>query len=115
MPISLLDTFTKTATIAAGGTTSDTVDLEGYTLAAVYMPAAFTGTALAVQAAPSRGGAFLPVHKDDGTAVSITAAASRVVGIDLAAGTLAALRYVQLVSNAAEAGERALTLLLKRA
>lgn len=117
MPPSILDVLTKTVTIPAGQTESTTLDLESYTLAAVYMPAVFSGTSLSIKAAPTPDGTFLPLHTDatGGAAVSIVVAANRCVGIDSSAGALAALRYIRFVSSASEAADRTLTLLLKQA
>lgn len=103
----------KTATIASGATESDAIDLGGYALAALHMPAAFTGSAITVMAAPTLTGTYQALYADS-VQVSLEVAASRVVafGGDEAMA-IAACRFIKLVSGSAEAAARSITLLLK--
>lgn len=100
------------AVIANGATESGVVDLSYYKLAAIQIPA-MTGTTLTFKAAESANGTFYPVYKDDGTLATLTVSGGRIVAVDIVAGSLAALRYIKLVSGASEAAERTLTLFLK--
>lgn len=101
------------ATIADAATTSNAVDLRWHRLYAVYVPATFEGTTLAVHASDGLDGTYFPLYDDAGTAVSLTVAASRVVGIDSAAGAMAAVRYIKLVAGTAQTGPTTLVLLAK--
>lgn len=87
------------ATIANGASQSGEIDLGSGRLLAIFMPAAWTAAALTFLAAHESGGTFQDVYGDDGTEESVTAAASRVISIDDAAGVLASLRYIKLRSG----------------
>lgn len=109
----------KTVTIAASGSVTDEIDLGGYRLAAIHMPAAWTAAAITFTAAPTTGGTFTDVHDNAGTEVSITTAASRTVILATdVAENLEGLAYIKLRSGTsatpvAQAAERSLTLVLK--
>lgn len=113
-------TATKTVTIAAGATgLSGEVDLQGYQMAAIQMPDTWTAANITFQAATASGGTFQNVYDDFGGEVTVIAAASRCITIDLAALKLAALRYIKLRSGTAavpvdQTAPRTLTLILKR-
>lgn len=116
--MSLGMTVVKTAVIANGASLSAEVDLEGYKIVAVQMPAGWDAAALTFQASATSGGTFGNVYDDSGTEVSATVAASRVVGMDYIAGALAALRFIKLRSGTSgsavnQTAERTLTLILK--
>lgn len=92
-----------TVTIANGQTVSNSVDLGEGALVGIQMPAAFTGVALTLQASHNDS-TYVQVTSKDGTAYTITVAASKY--ITLPPADLAGLRYVKLVSGAAEGGAR---------
>lgn len=111
-------TTTITATIAISTSLSAVVDLEGYHYLAIQMPAEWTTADLTFQASSTSGGTFADVYDDAGLEISAKAAASRVIGIDLAVVKLAALRYLKIRSGTTatpvnQAAERTLTLILK--
>ena len=54
----------KTATFALGASESGVIDLEGYQLAAFYMPAAWDAAVISFLSAPTADGAFEPVYAD---------------------------------------------------
>ncbi|MDE2029603.1 MAG: hypothetical protein KGI97_03460 [Alphaproteobacteria bacterium] len=101
---------TVTATIASSATTSGTCSLGGLRLFGMITPAALTGTALTILASAD-GVNFAPLYDITGAQVSIAAAPSRYIALDPV--LYAALPYVKLVSNAAEAAARDITLVLR--
>lgn len=97
-----------TATIANGQTKSGAVDLGGRTLQGIFTPGALTGTALTFEAAPTADGTYVPVRKEDGSAYTLTVAASRYTRVD--ATLFAGLRFIKVVSGSSEGAERVLNL-----
>lgn len=113
------NTTTRTVTIAASASLSGEIDLEGFTLAAIEMPAAWTAANLTLQAASASGGTFQDLKDDAGAEVTITAAAAIMIGLDAVAPEVAALRFLKLRSGTsaapvAQAAARTLTLVLKK-
>lgn len=109
---------TKTATIAINASLSGEVDLEGFTLVSIIMPAAWTAANLTFQASDVTGGTFQDVYDDQGVEVTVQAAASRSIGIDLLAGALAGFRFIKIRSGTTgtpvnQAAARTLTLAVK--
>lgn len=113
------DYTTKTVTIAAGATgLSEEVDLEGYALMAIQMPDAWEAAVLTFLGATATGGTFQSVYDDQGNEVTVQAAASRCIGVDVAAGALAAIRFLKIRSGTAavpvdQTVSRTITLVLK--
>jgi hypothetical protein len=93
--------------IANGAQLSDAVDLLGFTLCAVETPAAFTGTAITFEVSNDNS-TFVPVHKEDGNAYSITVAASRATIVDIQ--KFRGFRYLKIKSGSAEAAARTVVL-----
>ena len=79
--MAVAETNKFTCTIADSATDSDQVDITGYTLCGVFLPAAFDGTALKFKAAPTAGGTDYVVNDGAGD-LSLTVAASKYVAID---------------------------------
>ena len=100
----------KTATIANGATVSDVVDLGPSALLAIEMPAAFTGTTLAIHGCSTSGGTYGLINLP-GFTNPVTVAASGKYSIDplLTAGW----PYIKVVSSGAEGASRAVTLLIR--
>ena len=90
-------------TISSGGTVSSALELGvGRTVLALVTPSALTGTALSFQA--SVDGSTYNTVTDEGSAYSVTAAASRFISIK--AGLLAGARYIKVVSGSSEGADR---------
>ena len=102
---------TTTATIANGATTSGVVELGASAVLGIEMPAAFTGTALAIHGASASGGTYAPLRDSGGTALSITTAAGYRHYIDplITAGWA----YIKVVSGSTEGGSRVITLTVR--
>ena len=115
---------TKTATILSGTSQSNAIDLEGYQLAALIMPAAWTASSgITFLAAATIDGTYGPVVDDSGIEVKVTAFAGGAAGTIIALATnalaLASLRFIKLRSGIAgtevnQAADRVITLSLKR-
>lgn len=108
----------KTVTIANGASLSGEVDLEGFALVGIIMPAAWTAAVLTFAAASGSGGTFNPVYDDAGVEVSAQAAAARSIGVDSAAVALASFRFLKVRSGTSGAAvnqdaDRTITLVLK--
>ena len=111
---------TKTATFALNGTQSNAIDLEGYQLAALIMPAAWTASGgITFLASDTLDGTYQPLYDDIGIEVSVVVAASKNTAIVSAAIALATARFVKIRSgNAAtpvnQTAARTITLSFKR-
>lgn len=106
------------ATILSGASLSDVLDLDGQVIAAVVMPAAFTGTALTFQACDTSDGTFQNVYDDAGTELSASVGQGKVIVNKSILESLAALRYIKIRSGSAasptaEGADRALVILTK--
>lgn len=97
-------------TIANGQTKSAVVNLNGFTLVGILLPAAFTGTALTFEASID-GSNFFPVKKSDGNSVSYTVAQGTFVAVD--PKDFYGVQYLKVVSGTSEAGARTLNLAVK--
>ena len=98
-------TNVKTVTIASGATgQSAEIDLTGFTLGAIVMPAAWTTANLTVLAATKTtadGGTYLPVYDEYGSEYVITASTSRTIVFPATPCALAPLRFIKLRSGTA--------------
>lgn len=106
-----VDVYYTTVTIASSGTISGVADLYGYSLLGIVTPAAMDGTAFTVQASHDNS-TFNVMYDTDGTALSITSAASRYIA--LAPQDFASVRYLKLVSGTTETSERTITLAIRK-
>ena len=97
-------------TIPDGGTTTPALDLSDYLLSGIVCPAEFDGTTITFTAARTPEGTYRPVYNTDGTALTVTTAASRHIAI--VPETFAGVRYVKLVAGTAQTGATTLTLVL---
>ena len=111
----------KSVKIASGGSQSEAVDLEHYELAGLIMPSAWTAAAITLLAADGPNATFAQVVDDAGTELSITVAASQIIGIgtEVKQGAVRALKWVKLRSGTAgvpvnQAADRTIHLLLTR-
>ena len=98
----------KVATITSGTTVSAAIDLGGTQLCGLYMPAAFTGTTIKIQTAPSLAGTYTPVQSA-GADYALTVGANKYVPVENLA-ILAGVRFIKLQSSASEAADRTITL-----
>lgn len=106
-------TSSTTVTIASGATTSAPVDVGEWLVAGIVTPAALTGTAFTFTAsARAETGTYRTCFDAAGTAISVAAAADRHILIE--PQTFAGAGWLKLVSNAAEAAAREVTVVLHR-
>lgn len=104
-----IDTYDLVAVIPTGQTTSQQVDLSGVDPCGLFLPAAFTGTALKFLAAPASDGTFLPLKDGSGNDYAlVVSAGSYVIIPDLQA--FAGVRWLRLVSSATEAADRSIVI-----
>ena len=104
----------KTATILGGGEYSTEIDLEGFKEMAIAMPASWKTATLSVLAASATGGTFNPVYDSDGTKLTLSVDANRVISLTAAeASLLKALRFIKFQASVTQPATRVLTILLK--
>lgn len=109
--------FDRKADFAANVQPSSPVNLRGYALRGVIVPAGWNGTSLTFKAAPSEITdanltAALSVFDDAGNAVTVTIAASRYVvfGTEVAEKLNALGDFIIVINNATQAAAASLTL-----
>lgn len=94
-------------TIASSGTESTILDRQHYPYLTLEIPGTFDGTAITFKGAKDDGGTFNNIRDEAGVLISIALnAAGGWHSLDDALAELAPFRYLQLVSNATETGER---------
>ena len=97
--------------IASSGTTSPEIDLGGTELVGIQLDATMTGTAMTFQAALVSGGTYQAVQDGSGSAISITIASGKYIGIDPT--HFRGVRFLKLVSGSSEASTRNITVIGK--
>lgn len=105
----------ETATILAGESLSDEIDISGYSLVGIKLPSVFEGSSVTFQASDVTGGTFYNVYDSAGNEFSATVRASSVV-TDLP--ELAPLRFIKIRSGTAgtpvvQVSNREIVVLLK--
>jgi len=100
----------KNAVIAASGTKSAAIPLNGFVPVGIYFPATFTGTAVTFEACDTEDGTYRPVYNSAG-AVSYTIAQARFYALD--PKDFAGINFLKIVSGATEGAERTLVVALK--
>lgn len=104
-------TMQKKLTIANGQTVSDACDVQGWILAAIGIPAAFTGASLTFQGDIDGSGTYQSIVDSAGTAYTVTlGGANRIVLPRSSDPVLTGVISLKIVSASAEAAERVVTL-----
>lgn len=94
------------ATILNGQSDSDTVSLNGTSIAGLYVPSAFTGTELTFQASFD-GTNFFVVQDGLGTAIAVTVSPS--IYVPLSPQSFYGIRNLRIISGSPEASDRVLS------
>lgn len=102
------------ATILSGTALSGAIDLRAASLAKIQMPASWTAANLTFQVSYD-GTTFANLYDEAGNEITVTAAASRVIAVDV--GTFIGARYLKVRSGTAgtpvnQGADRALQLSL---
>lgn len=100
----------STAIIPISDTVSNAVDLGEMAVVGLQVPSAITSTALTFQAS-SDGGTYAAVTKVDGTAYSVTVAASKYIVIPPA--DLAGIRFLKVIAGTTETAARTIILTVR--
>lgn len=107
------------ANIASGASLSDVIDIEDAKHITLQMPATWTTASIYI-AGTVDGTNYYPVTDSGGVEVDLVASASKLIGIDLAALSIAALRFIKIGSctgtsatPANQAGARVIYVALK--
>lgn len=98
------------ATIASSAQESSAIACGGMALVGIYLPAAFTGTALTFEACTTVGGTYQPVFNSAG-AVSYTVAQGNYYAID--PKDFQGIQFLKIKSGTAEGAARTLNCVLK--
>ena len=101
----------KIITIANGQTASAAIKLEGRTLCGLFIPSAFTGTAITFEASRYAETTFISMFDGSGVAISKTVAQGQYIVLN--PQDFAGINYIKVVSGSAEAAEREIALALK--
>lgn len=101
----------KTITIPNGATTSNAVDIGGYTLVGFTLPATMTSIALSWQVSTSLAGAYVGIYDSAGNQLSNVIAGGRFYAV--ASTTSHGLQFIRAVAGGAEGAQRVITLHLK--
>lgn len=96
---------TQTVTVASGNTTSDNVNLNGFGMVGLILPAALTSTAMTFTGSQD-GTNFTALYNTAGTQLAITIAASRLVLFS--PGDFVGINFVQLITGTAEGADRSI-------
>jgi hypothetical protein len=105
-------TISAAATLLASTEKTAAIDLSGFTLVGIKLPATFTGTAITFEASDAIDGTFVAVKSTtSGTALSYTVAQNTWVALD--PKDFYGLNFIKIVSGSDEAANRALVLSLK--
>ena|SRR5882724_101871 len=99
-----------TITIASGQTVSNAIDLGEMCLCGIQTPSALTSTAFTFQGS-SDNSTFCAMTTQDGTAISVTVAASKLIMLPPA--NFAGVRYLKVVAGSAEGADRNIILLVR--
>ncbi len=95
--------------IAASGTKSAAINLKGFTLCGVILPATFTGTALTFEVSDAIDGTFVPLKSTtSGSALSYTVAQATYAAID--PKDFQGVQFLKVVSGSTEGSARTLKL-----
>lgn len=88
------------AHFAAGGTLTEMLDVGSGILAGILIGGTWTTANITLQGTPEADASKLQnMYDDTGTEISITAAASRAIGLDTVAGALAPWPYLRIRSG----------------
>jgi hypothetical protein len=105
-------TTTKAAAIANGQQSSGALDLAGFTLVGILLPAAFTGVALTFEVSSAIDGTYVALKTGTGgSALSYTVVQGSFAAINPV--DFQGVRFLKVKSGSAEGGARSLTLMLK--
>lgn len=97
--------------IANGAQSSSAIDLKGFVLAGIKLPAVFTGTALTFEVSDAIDGTFQPLYDASNALVSMTVAQGRWYAVDPA--NFQGVQFLKIKSGSAEGGARTLTVSLR--
>ncbi len=98
----------KQTTIANGATTSEDVDLSGFTLAGVLIPVAMTGSTLTFQGTVDKVN-YYDIKNTAGTAISITLSTTGIYKLN--AADFIGIDNLRIVSASAEGALRTITVI----
>lgn len=97
--------------ISSGTATSENLSAGGRFPCALFMPAAWTAANITFEASPD-GSTWYPVHLADGTAYTLTVAASRF--ISLTTEYFFGAKHIRVVSSVNQGADRTITLMMAR-
>lgn len=102
------------ATIANGGTDSNTIDMNGFSVVGIIIPT-ITNAAITPKVSAD-GTTFFPLKEKDGSTTLEIAASTGGFAVDADfCARLSGYRYLKLVSGASQGAERVITVIVARA
>ena len=106
--------FTKSITIASGGTTSEAIPTYHGTILGFRTPAALTSTAITFTGSATATGTFVPIYDSEGNQVSVTVTTSR--GYTLSGSDADAILghpFIKFVGGSAEGADRSISVTIR--
>jgi len=94
---------TQSVTIASGGTTSEVVNLNGFGMVGIILPAALTSTSMTFTGSQDNV-TYSALYNVAGTQLAITVATSRIVLFS--PGDFVGINYLKLIAGSAEGADR---------
>lgn len=113
MPLTSDNTRVHTVTIANGGTLSDAVDLEGWSLVGIRFPAAMSSATITFTAAEDDTATYVAVVNEAGTTPTISATAAKYVAIAPSSIYANMVGKIKVVAVGAEGAERLIKLVTR--
>ena len=96
--------------VSEDNTDSLAVKTEGMLLCGVEFPAAMTGSSITFAFSMNGSTGWMNVHETDGTEVSYTISAGKMVRVDPSGWAFASNGYIRVLSNGSEAADRNIVL-----
>lgn len=97
--------------ITSGQTASAAIDLSNGSPCAIYLPAAFTGTALTFTCSPTLAGTYQQLCDSTGAAITYTVAQGK--NYKLAPADFIGVKYLKIVSGSSEGADRTITVAIR--
>lgn len=101
----------QSVTILDSQTTSSAVDLYGTNVVGIIVPSGFDGATITFKGSTSIDGTFYDLFNSNDVQLTVNVTAGRMYQFNSA--DLAAIQYIKLVSDSAQSGDTALTLITR--
>lgn len=97
--------------VSESATTSEVINLENGSPCAIYLPAAFTGTAITFTCSPTIDGTYQTLYDSTDAAVGLTVTQGR--NYKLSPADFIGVKFMKIVSNDTEVADRTITVAIR--